>query len=102
MKRITDLDLLGMMKRQHALSNAPSLLLRATSTITSNFFIIQNSIQLGRFGMLHCSLISILAPQPVHYMYGKVKNHKKTVKSEQARTRESEEYKAEAKPKPNP
>ncbi|GJU28201.1 reverse transcriptase domain-containing protein [Tanacetum coccineum] len=33
----------------------------------------------------------------------KVKNHKKTVKSEQAnRTRESEEYKAEAKPKPNP
>ncbi|GJW76640.1 reverse transcriptase domain-containing protein [Tanacetum coccineum] len=34
--------------------------------------------------------------------YGKVKNHKKTVKSEQARTRESEEYKAEAKPKPNP
>ncbi|GJS09869.1 retrovirus-related pol polyprotein from transposon TNT 1-94 [Tanacetum coccineum] len=36
------------------------------------------------------------------YKYGKVKNHKKTVKSEQARTRESEEYKAEAKPKPNP
>ncbi|GKD28477.1 hypothetical protein Tco_1239255, partial [Tanacetum coccineum] len=28
--------------------------------------------------------------------YGKVKNHKKTIKSEQARTRESEEYKAEA------
>ncbi|GJU96199.1 reverse transcriptase domain-containing protein [Tanacetum coccineum] len=30
--------------------------------------------------------------------YGKVKNHKKTVKIKQARTRESEEYKAEAKP----
>ncbi|GKD00346.1 hypothetical protein Tco_1170620 [Tanacetum coccineum] len=29
-------------------------------------------------------------------------NHKKTVKSEQARTRESEEYKAEAKPQPKP
>ncbi|GJU66136.1 hypothetical protein Tco_1252395 [Tanacetum coccineum] len=34
--------------------------------------------------------------------YGKVKNHKKTIKNGQARTRESEEYKAEAKPKPNP
>ncbi|GJW34149.1 hypothetical protein Tco_0054181 [Tanacetum coccineum] len=31
----TPLDLLGMMKRQHALSDAPSLLPRATSTITS-------------------------------------------------------------------
>ncbi|GKD37367.1 hypothetical protein Tco_1257574, partial [Tanacetum coccineum] len=28
--------------------------------------------------------------------YGSVKNHKKTVKNGQARTRESEEYKAEA------
>ncbi|GKE66581.1 hypothetical protein Tco_1520742 [Tanacetum coccineum] len=28
--------------------------------------------------------------------YGYVKNHKKTIKSEQARARESEEYKAEA------
>ncbi|GKA94768.1 hypothetical protein Tco_0816806 [Tanacetum coccineum] len=69
MERITPLDLLGDMKRQHALSNAPSLLLRATSTIICNFFIIQNSIQLGRFGMLPCSLISILAPHPVHYLY---------------------------------
>ncbi|GKD77283.1 hypothetical protein Tco_1339904, partial [Tanacetum coccineum] len=35
--------------------------------------------------------------------YGSVKNHKKTVKNEQARTRESEEYKTEAKNvKPNP
>ncbi|GKA78101.1 reverse transcriptase domain-containing protein [Tanacetum coccineum] len=30
------------------------------------------------------------------YPYGYIKNHKKTVKNEQARTRESEEYKAEA------
>ncbi|GJX46976.1 hypothetical protein Tco_0272166 [Tanacetum coccineum] len=37
--------------------------------------------------------------------YGYIKNHKKTVKNEQARTRESEEYKAEArkvKPQSNP
>ncbi|GJX49939.1 ribosomal protein L5 [Tanacetum coccineum] len=39
------------------------------------------------------------------HRYGKVKNHKKTVKSEQARTRESEEFKVEArkvKPQSNP
>ncbi|GJV21965.1 hypothetical protein Tco_1370985 [Tanacetum coccineum] len=35
-------------------------------------------------------------------LYGKVKNHKKTVKIKQARTRESKEYKAEAKPQPKP
>ncbi|GKF51475.1 retrovirus-related pol polyprotein from transposon TNT 1-94, partial [Tanacetum coccineum] len=35
----------------------------------------------------------------VYDKYGSVKNHKKTVKNEQARTRESEEYK-ESKPKP--
>ncbi|GJU26484.1 leucine-rich repeat receptor-like serine/threonine-protein kinase BAM1, partial [Tanacetum coccineum] len=48
---------------------------------------------------------------PTHTMrllnlsYGSVKNHKKTVKNGQARTRESEEYKAEArnvKPQPKP
>ncbi|GKF25418.1 hypothetical protein Tco_0081312, partial [Tanacetum coccineum] len=32
--------------------------------------------------------------------YRYIKNHKKTVKNGQARTRESEEYKAEAKKKP--
>ncbi|GKA29723.1 retrotransposon protein, putative, ty3-gypsy subclass [Tanacetum coccineum] len=40
MERITSLNLLGMMRRQHALSHAPSLLPRATSTITGDFFII--------------------------------------------------------------
>ncbi|GKC31868.1 hypothetical protein Tco_1039162, partial [Tanacetum coccineum] len=59
MERITPLDLLGMMKRQHALSHAPSLLPRATSTITWDFFILK-SIRLDRFEMLPCSLISIL------------------------------------------
>ncbi|GJU49044.1 hypothetical protein Tco_1218599 [Tanacetum coccineum] len=62
MKQITPLDLLGDMKREHALSNAPSLLPRATSTITGNFINNQYNIQLDRFGMLPCSLISILAP----------------------------------------
>ncbi|GJW54088.1 reverse transcriptase domain-containing protein [Tanacetum coccineum] len=33
---------------------------------------------------------------PYKLVYGYIKNHKKTVKNEQARTRESEEYKAEA------
>ncbi|GJS63144.1 retrovirus-related pol polyprotein from transposon TNT 1-94 [Tanacetum coccineum] len=36
MERINPLDLLGMMKRQHALSHAPCLLLQAISTITYN------------------------------------------------------------------
>ncbi|GKF49326.1 hypothetical protein Tco_0142577, partial [Tanacetum coccineum] len=64
MEWITPLDLLSDMKGRHALSNAPSLLLWATSTITCN------SIQLGRFRMLPCSLISILAHPPnVHYLY---------------------------------
>ncbi|GKB69425.1 hypothetical protein Tco_0930837 [Tanacetum coccineum] len=68
MEQITLLDLLDMMKRHHALSNAPSLLLQATSTITGDFFNIMYSIQPGRFEMLPCSSISILAPHPVHYM----------------------------------
>ncbi|GJT51813.1 hypothetical protein Tco_0977970 [Tanacetum coccineum] len=45
MERITPLDLLGDMKRQHALSNALSLLLRATSTITGNFIIILKGLR---------------------------------------------------------
>ncbi|GJR56367.1 hypothetical protein Tco_1406888 [Tanacetum coccineum] len=54
----------------HALTNAPSLLLlRETSIITGNFFIILNSIQPGRFRMLPCSLISMLTPRPVHSLY---------------------------------
>nr|GEW45892.1 hypothetical protein [Tanacetum cinerariifolium] len=40
MERITPLDLLSMMKRQHALSHDPSLLLQATSTITSTINIL--------------------------------------------------------------
>ncbi|GJU60499.1 reverse transcriptase domain-containing protein [Tanacetum coccineum] len=42
--------------------------------------------------------INTLYPKPKDTSYGtdKSKNHKKTVKNEQARTRESEEYKAEA------
>ncbi|GJX00600.1 hypothetical protein Tco_0184513 [Tanacetum coccineum] len=67
MEQITPLDLLDDMKRQHALSNALSLLLRATSTITGDFFILY-SIQQGRLRMLPCSSISILAPHPVHYL----------------------------------
>ncbi|GJZ11965.1 hypothetical protein Tco_0546724 [Tanacetum coccineum] len=50
------------MKRQHALSHALSLLLRATSTISNISTILLNSIRLDRFGMLPRSLISILTP----------------------------------------
>ncbi|GJR71344.1 reverse transcriptase domain-containing protein [Tanacetum coccineum] len=39
--------------------------------------------------------INTLYPKPKD-TYGYIRNHKKTVKNEQARTRESEEYKAEA------
>ncbi|GKC27115.1 hypothetical protein Tco_1034409 [Tanacetum coccineum] len=68
MERITPLDLLSMMKRQHAQSTAPSFLLRATSTITGDFFIIQNSTQLVRFAMLPRSLFSIQVPPHVHHL----------------------------------
>ncbi|GKD00268.1 hypothetical protein Tco_1170542 [Tanacetum coccineum] len=78
MEWITPLDLLGMLKRHHAQSNAqrnaPSLLPRATSTITGNFVINQYNVQLEQFGMLPCSLISILSPHPVHYLYSCKKN----------------------------
>ncbi|GJY99987.1 hypothetical protein Tco_0517417 [Tanacetum coccineum] len=40
----------------------------------------------------HAFLITVDVPE----VYGYIKNHKKTVKNEQARTREPEEYKAEA------
>ncbi|GKA98495.1 hypothetical protein Tco_0826432 [Tanacetum coccineum] len=71
MEQITPLDLLGdMMKRQQALSHAPSILLRATSTITENFTNHLYSIQLVRFAMLPRSLFSIQAPPHVHNLYG--------------------------------
>ncbi|GJT18912.1 hypothetical protein Tco_0877618 [Tanacetum coccineum] len=69
MEQITPLDFLGDMKRHHALSNAPSLLPRATSTSTGNFINNMYNIRLDRFEMLPCSLISVLAPHPVHYLY---------------------------------
>ncbi|GKF82289.1 hypothetical protein Tco_0243945, partial [Tanacetum coccineum] len=49
-------------------------------------------------GVVSCSTLSDQG-----YVWISQKNHKKTIKSEQARTRESEEYKAEArKAKPQP
>ncbi|GJT85688.1 hypothetical protein Tco_1067405 [Tanacetum coccineum] len=70
MERITPLDLLGDMKRQHAQSNARSILLRATSIITGNITNHLYSIQLVWFAMLPRSLFSIQASPHVHNLYG--------------------------------
>ncbi|GKC69630.1 hypothetical protein Tco_1115513 [Tanacetum coccineum] len=70
MEWITPLDSLGMMKRQHALNHAPSLLLRATSTITCNFFILIDirgeTIVADDLGLPQSPLVSPTAPLPLH------------------------------------
>ncbi|GJS52819.1 zinc knuckle CX2CX4HX4C containing protein [Tanacetum coccineum] len=55
MERITPLDSLGMMKRQHALSHALSLILRATTAITetsSSSYLLIMDIDGGKYGEL--------------------------------------------------
>ncbi|GJY54611.1 retrovirus-related pol polyprotein from transposon TNT 1-94 [Tanacetum coccineum] len=48
------------------------------------------------------SAIAFCCNNVQHSRYGYIRNHKKTVKNEQARTRESEEYKAEARKAKSP